>query len=106
MNFWDRVGRVFEALDNKGHYGASAFGLSGTLEGKTCISQDDSLAFFDPVVPSRENKPFSIPAIIWSNGSIFCVDFRNWKGNLSYAPITETKVVKKKFLFWEYDAEE
>ena len=106
MSFWDRLGRVFEALDNNGIYGAEAYGLNGLIKGQSFLSEHSNYVYFDPIIPNRKGYPFSIPAIIWSRGSLFCIDFKRWKGSVEYEPITETQKIKKKFLFFEYISEE
>jgi len=106
MSFWDRMGRVLEALDNQGHYGAEAFSHKGRLEGRRTLMESQQYAWFDLIVPGRDGNPFSIPAVIWAEGSVFVVDFRRWKGSLCFQPVKAPVKVKKKFLWWDYEATE
>ncbi len=106
MSFWNRLGRVFEALDDKSRYGADAFGRKGVLEGQSRLGEDGLKAWIDPVVTGRNGKPFSIPALVWGEGSLFCVDFRHWVGRLEFKAVTKTIEVKEKVLFWDVTREE
>jgi hypothetical protein len=105
MSFWDRVGRVFEALDNEGRYGADAFGREGVMSGRRSMTESGLHVWFDPIVRRRKGDFFSIPAVIWAEGSVFAVDFKRWKGKLKFADVTRSVKVRKRFLFWEYEDE-
>ena len=70
------------------------------------MEESGQQVWFDPVVPGRDGRPFSIPAIIWAEGSLFIVDFRRWKGSLSFHTKTAQVKVKKNFLWWDYETTE
>lgn len=108
MSFWDRIGRAFEALDDQAHYGLEAVVQSGLASGRRSLQDGGYHAWFDPIVPGRDGSPFSVPAVVFAEGSLFCVDIRRWRGSLSFSPITEEVVVpvQKRFLFWTYDGQE
>ena len=98
-----RLERLFSTNTAKGHTGATAYHL-GQLNGMLgALKRSSAIIFPDRIIQNSNGFQVSAEVVMAHEGKIFAIDFKSWKGTLCYPEIT--KVVTKKFLFWDSASE-
>lgn len=93
MSFSSRFKRVFQALANRSLDEATSFGINGELDVQGRLVADGSFCVFNRVVPNPDKlgRVLEIDAIVFTGGSLFCVEVKHFKGKVSFVPITKHK---------------
>lgn len=89
---WSLV-RVIQAFQNRSLDGASLYGASGELLVQGQLMTDEHSIFVNKIVPHPTKKGFvlEMDIIVCAEGSIFCVEVKNYKGRISFLPLIEKK---------------
>ena len=101
MGIIDRIIRAFDSFSNLGPDEIIKYGMEGERMGIKALEQDGIHCFCNKLLPhpKKEGWFLEMDVIIYANGNIYCIDFKNMKGTITYSKKYEVQPVKKKILF-------
>ncbi len=92
MSFVKKFLRILQATRNISLDGASLYGMSGETEVQS-ILEEDYFCLFNRIIPHPKfsDRVIEIDAIVWAYGNIFCIEVKNYVGEVEFKAITQPK---------------
>lgn len=95
-----RLDRLFSANTATGHHGATVFHLEQLRSLLTALQRSSAVVFLDRIIVTGTGHQVAAEIVMAHQGKIYAVDFKAWKGTLSFPEIMETRTVPTKFWEW------
>ncbi len=96
----DRIRRLFADDTDTGHNRATIFHMEQREKLLDALTQSSAVIFLDRVIQLENGHQHTCELILVHESNVYMVDFRAWKGWISYPPLMEEKVEKSSFLFF------
>lgn len=99
-----RLERLFSTNTAKGHTGGTAYHLEQLNGMLGALKRSSAILFPERIIQTSTGFQLAAEVVMAHEGKIFAIDFKSWKGTLSYPEITKT-VIEKKWGFWDSSKE-
>lgn len=102
MSFVDRISRLVDSFDVISNDEKINFGMKGEELARKSVDKEEGLIIYNPIIPHpKDNKKFlETDIIIYNNNCVYCIEIKNYKGEITFIPKYKRVKVEKRFLFF------
>lgn len=101
----DRIRRLFADDTDTGHNRATIFHMAQREKLLEALTQSSAVIFLDRVIRLDNGHQHTCELILVHESNVYMVDFRAWKGSISFPPLMRETIKKSSFLFF-FETEE